>query len=163
MSEVSDIAEGRRKQLDSTRELSEGYEEVGVLGELAFAQIAGLEIDSNTYKGGDNGVDFVVPLTIDVKTARKPFNLIVEEGKVKSLIYILYGMVDKPYPVGWEWGINIKNAPTKDFGYGVINHYIPAQQLKPVNELLLLLGLEPVPVEVKEETIDEMLERVFPD
>lgn len=163
MSDATEIAEGRRKQIASTRELSEGYEEVGVLGELAFAKIAGLEIDSNSYKGGDNGVDFVVPLTIDVKTARKPFNLIVEEGKVKSLVYILYGMAEEPYPVGWEWGVNVKNAPTKDFGYGVVNHYIPAQQLRPINELLILLELALIEPKVVEEPIEEMLERIFPD
>ena len=85
-----------------------------------------------------NGIDFLLPLyfTIDVKTAKKAYNLLLEEGKVLSDIYVLadYNGGDT-FLVGWEWGKILKQAPTKDFGYGVINHYIASEELRPMREL----------------------------
>ena len=37
--------------------------------------------------------------------------------------------------LGWEWGKTLIQAPTKDFGYGVINHYIPAEDLRPISTI----------------------------
>ena len=64
---------------------------------------------------------------VDVKAANKPLNLIVEVGKVKAeTIYILARAIglEGAQLLGWEWGRSLLQAPRRDFGYGVINHYI---------------------------------------
>jgi len=124
----------------SSRPLSEGYEGVGIAGEWAFAQFCGLMPDLERKPGGDKGIDFVVPLffTVDVKTARKAGNLIHEQGKPFADIFILAEYDDDAKAaqlVGWEWGAKLRIAPTKDFGYGVINHYIPRAQLRNMRDL----------------------------
>jgi hypothetical protein len=119
------------------RPLSDGYEEVGLAGEAAFAAATGLEIDTEDRPGGDAGRDFILPLTIDVKTARKAFNLIVEVGHVNSDIYVLAEFKDgKAEMVGWAWGKELRSRPTRDFGHGVNNHFIPREELRPMGPLL---------------------------
>jgi hypothetical protein len=134
----------------SHRPLSEGYELVGLRGEEAFAQMFGLDMDLSRRPGGDGGMDFVVTMMVkppvifqykvDIKSARKPFNLIVEKGKVDAkTIYVLghyLELIDKVTPIGWEWGATLLAAPTATFGgHGVLNHYIPRERLRPMREL----------------------------
>lgn len=138
--EVSTIADIRRKDVPSTRILADNYEEIGVIGEMEFANEVGLEIDRNQYKGGDKGIDFKLELTIDIKTANHPTKLLVEQGHVNATIYVLYGVSDMiAYPVGWEWGSKVKEVPPIDTGRGVINHYIKAEELKSVDSLIRLV------------------------
>lgn len=124
----------------SQRVLSTNHDDVGLAGEFAFGEFSGLWPDTSLHPSGDNGIDFRVPLvfTVDVKTARKPLNLIHEEGKPFVDIYVLAGFDDdtrKAWLIGWEWGSVLKNAPTGDFGHGVINHFIAAEQLRTMDEL----------------------------
>jgi len=130
------IHEGQSSQ----RILSENHDAVGMAGEWAFGELSGLWPDTEERPGGDGGKDFALPLrfTVDIKTARKPYNLIHEQGKPFADIFILAQYDEetgKANPIGWQWGAALKKAPTKDFGYGVINHYIPADKLKPIEEL----------------------------
>lgn len=130
----------------SSRPLSEDYEYVGLLGESKFGELSGLMPDLQRKLSGDNGVDFVVPLkfSVDVKTARKAYHLIHEQGKNFADIYVLASFDDETQSVklvGWEWGATLKRAPIKDFGYGIMNHYIPAKDLKPMDELKKRMGL----------------------
>lgn len=127
-------------QHSSCRPLSEDYEYVGLLGEVRFAETLNLSVDLSTRPKGDNGIDFYTPIgTIDVKTARKAYNLIVEKGKVFADIYVLAQYADdKVAFLGWEHGDEIKQCPTRDFGYGIINHYKPVSQLK---HMMLLKGM----------------------
>ena len=122
----------------SQRILSEDYNLIGVCGEDAFAKEFNLEVDDSIKPSGDNGTDFVLNLgfSIDVKTAKLPYNLLLEVGKPVADIYVLadYNNGDTKL-IGWEWGLRLSQAPTKDFGYGVINHYIPAGNLRPMGEL----------------------------
>ena len=141
--EIFEIARQRsdtHKDHASQRVLSEDYNVVGISGEAAFAEDFSLEVDKSIKPSGDNGIDFLLPLyfTVDVKTAKKAYNLLLEEGKVLSDIYVLadYNEGDT-FLVGWEWGKILKQAPTKDFGYGVINHYISAEELRPMRELYI--------------------------
>ena len=124
----------------SSRPLSEKYEEVGLLGELEFAKQTGYMLDMERRLSGDKGVDFVVSvkMTVDVKTARKPGNLIHEQGKTFADIYVLAGYNEDGSVelIGWEFGSTLLRAPVKDFGYGILNHYIPAKQLKPMSSLI---------------------------
>ena len=67
----------------TSRPLSKEYELVGLSGEVAFSKETGYPLDLRTRIGGDNGVDFYTSLgTVDVKTSRKPYFLVVEQGKV---------------------------------------------------------------------------------
>jgi hypothetical protein len=125
----------------TSRPLSPDYEFLGLSGELEFAQQTGVMIDLERRLDGDKGVDFVVPvrLSVDVKTARKPFHLIHEAGKKFADLYVLAKYDDekeKADLIGWEFGSALKAAPTKDFGYGIINHYIPAGDLRPMHTLI---------------------------
>ena len=128
------------KNHESQRVLSEKHNEVGMAGEFSFGEFCGLWPDTESKPGGDGGIDFTVPLkfTVDVKTARKPGNLIHEQGKPVADIYVLAGYDDqseKATLLGWQWGATLAAAPVRDFGYGVINHYIPQSQLRPMSEL----------------------------
>lgn len=133
----------------SSRPLSENYELVGLRGEDVLARTFGVKVDMSRRLDGDNGVDIWINLSvggeirkypIDIKTARKPFNLIVEQGKVKrGTIYILAGYNDRDDDaslIGWEWSRTVSLAPIKDFGYGILNHYINRAKLRRIKELL---------------------------
>lgn len=130
----------------SSRPLSEGYERLGLVGEYQFAKEFGFEVDEHLRPEGDGGKDFPSSLgTIDVKTARKAFNLIVEEGHVESDIYVLaqyHDNTDSANLLGWAYKEEVLAAPTKDFGYGVINHYIPKKKLYKMESLQEKFNLE---------------------
>ena len=124
----------------SSRPLSINYEGVGISGEVAFSAFSGIACDLSERPSGDKGIDFIVPLlfSIDVKTARIPNHLIHEKGKDFVDIYVLAEYVADGKPanlIGWEYGIKLKNAPFKDFGYGIINHYIHRSKLRPMADL----------------------------
>jgi hypothetical protein len=124
----------------SQRILSDKHDLVGMSGELAFGEFSGLWPDTSLKREGDSGVDFRIRLefTVDVKTARKALNLIHEQGKPFADIYVLAQFNEDNNSstlLGWELGRILKGAPTRDFGYGVINHYIPAEKLRPMNAL----------------------------
>lgn len=143
MNDFISSAAARRSAIHAThassRPLSDGYDEIGLLGEVAFGQFCGMCPDFSTRPDGDKGVDFVVPLlyTVDVKTARKANNLIHEAGKpMPADIYVLAEVVgDGAELVGWAWKKSLQEAPTRDFGHGIVNHYIPRDQLRTIREL----------------------------
>ena len=146
-SSIEDISEAREAlhaTHASSRPLSDGYERVGLIGEAEFALRYGLKFDREVRPSGDRGVDFMVPMlmSLDVKTARKPYNLIVEEGKVLADIYVLAGIDDNDRVTfhGWEHRRVIAKAPVRDFGYGVMNHYIAREKLRPMRELESRIG-----------------------
>jgi len=134
----------------STRPLSEGYDIVGAAGELAFAKEFGVKVDTMSRPEGDHGIDFQTPAgTVDVKTYRKPHHLLREVGKPHADILVLAGFDDatgEAELIGWEWDAELQKCPTKDFGYGILNHYKPADELRPISELHELIACEePVP------------------
>lgn len=141
---ISQEADARHKahvNHKSSRPLSDGYELIGLLGEVEFARQTGVMLDLDRRLDGDRGVDFIVPvrLSVDVKTARKPGNLIHEQGKPFADIYVLAGYDDnlsKAYLIGWEFGTSLKKSPVRDFGYGIMSHYIPASELRPMGSLV---------------------------
>ena len=139
LQEIADQRSDSHIGHESQRILGEDHDLVGVSGETIFAKYFGLKINDEIKPEGDDGVDFLLGLnfTVDVKTARNPYNLIVEVGKPVADIYVLADYNDgDPYLLGWEWGKNLSQDPTRDFGYGVINHYIPAEELRSLDELL---------------------------
>jgi hypothetical protein len=128
------------KDQKSHRQLSDDYEYVGILGEMDFADEYGFTFNDELYIAGDGGVDFSFhtkdtrKYTIDVKTAQRPKNLIVEVGKITSDIYILRGFKDdSTYAIGWETKTNIAKAQTGTMlGHNVVNHIISAKDLLPM-------------------------------
>jgi len=131
----SDKRESIHANHESSRPLSDDYEYLGLAGEWMLGELCGLMPNLTLMPNGDGGVDQMIPLffSFDVKVARKPFNLIHEQGQPFADIFILGRYIEdekRGEPIGWEWGSVLKRAPVKDFGYGVINHYIPAGKLK---------------------------------
>ena len=130
----------------SSRPLSDDYEYVGLKGEEQFAKEFDLELDRELRPGGDKGIDFITIVgRIDVKTARKPYNLIVEEDKVKADIYVLAiyrDYDDDAVLLGWAFKDEVLNAPVKDFGYGIMNHYISRKELHPIEALKVIVSPE---------------------
>jgi len=130
----------------STRPLSDAYDLVGAAGEVAFAEEFGLEVDAEERPAGDHGIDFQTPAgTIDVKTYRKPHHLLREVDKPHADILVLAGFDDatgEAELIGWEWDTEMVKCPRKDFGYGILNHYKLADELKPISELHELIACE---------------------
>lgn len=139
------------------RPLSKGYEELGVVGEWAFAEMCGLMPRTQPGKGGDGGYDFQLPVvfTVDVKTARKADKLLVEEGKIKADIYVLARYVESETVeldaravyvsgeaelVGWCWATQVKAVEPRDTGRGIVNHCVPRESLRPMAELKRMMG-----------------------
>lgn len=125
----------------SSNPVVEDRELVSLVGEAEFSRCSGLPLDLRRRPGGDGGIDFVAPIrfTIDVKTSRKPFNLIAEQGKVTADIYVLAGYSDEDSQsrlLGWHWGSVLRAAPVKNFSPKIISHYIPAGELRGMEELL---------------------------
>ena len=88
---------------------------------------------------GDKGIDFHTPWgTLDVKTARKPKNLLVKKQEIGRVADVLVqaGWNEKLQGVellGWYIGQDMRDLQglqePKDFGYGIINYFVPASQL----------------------------------
>lgn len=141
---ITDLATHRKSLHDgkpgNRPGLSDGYEEIGLLGEIEFGKFSGICPDFTDRPDGDNGYDFVVPMlyTLDVKTFRKAHNLIHEAAKpLLSDIYVLAHHVDgRTELVGWEWRRTLLDAPTRKFHPdGPVNRYIPREKLRPMSEL----------------------------
>lgn len=144
--EIAKIREGGKTGFNSHRPLSTDYEVIGVMGEMAFSEFSTMPVDESRKINGDKGTDFTLALKIDVKTARQPHHLIVEEGKVISDIYVL-AKADPTYSadvelLGWMWGYKVKKAPVDDgrrFKNGIRNHFIPVEGLYPMELLKNIL------------------------
>ena len=88
--------ENLHKNHASSRPLSKNYEYLGLKGEAKFSEEFEIPMDNKLRPSGDGGRDFPSVLgNIDVKTARKAFNLLVEVGKVVSDVYVLAKYTDK--------------------------------------------------------------------
>lgn len=132
--------------------MSDGYEVVGAYGEIVWARMHGLPDPEQFGDGGDGGRDFlhqvrtdtggVKPISVDIKTARKAYNLLVPVGDVRADVYVLAAYVEtaRQSPrikfVGWELSSAITRAPSRKFHErGQLNHFISASALRPMNSL----------------------------
>lgn len=117
---------------------------VGLVGERYWCHdLLGLPVQLDYRRGGDNGSDMTLPdgRTIDVKTYRKPFNLVVQQGKAKADIFVLLGYREEDKSVeakGWATKQEILSAPTRYFNpkNQLLSHYIPAGKLHPIQPLI---------------------------
>jgi hypothetical protein len=125
----------------SSRPLSNDHEYVGMAGEKALADFLGIPVDTKLRPGGDGGFDAVIgDVSIDIKTARKPVNLLVEARKVRAYIYVLAGYDDDTETaelIGWARGIDLLHVVPRDIGgHGVMSHWIPAGKLNKMDTLV---------------------------
>lgn len=145
--EVRALADARAEQHEgkiSCRPLSKDYELIGLVGEEAFALEFGMGTDHHRLTPhGDGRIDFHSPAgTIDVKTAEKAYNLLMERGKPHADILVLakFNRGDTTATLlGWEYSSEMEKMPYKDFGYGIINHYKHNTQLRPIEELYSMI------------------------
>ena len=135
---IADIRAAGKGNFQSCRPLSPDYEIIGVFGEAAFACKFDVPMDTTRRIDGDDGYDFLIcTLRIDVKTAAKPYNLIIEKGKTDGAdIFVLAGYNGNGARlIGWEWNFIMVECPVKDFGYGISNHYKPSDNLRSMTSL----------------------------
>lgn len=130
----------------SHRPLSEGYELVGLAGEKAFCEWAGIELDLTLRPKGKRINYRVKGKKIDVLTARKPNHLLVEKGKVRADIYVLCAYRDHDGTarlLGWADKEMVQKASAWDVGgMGVVSHAIWHTELRPMRDLEAVLGIE---------------------
>jgi len=143
------IAEERHrihKNQKSHRKFSDNYELKGIIGEYCFAKKYNLPFDEKLRPSGDGRKDFIVgKFSLDVKTASIPNNLIVEKDKRHAVILILAGISEDLREItflGWELSAIMKYMPFKDFGYKVINHYLNKKDLRPMDQLEIIIKKE---------------------
>ena len=137
----------------SHRPLSKDYEYISLVGEEQFAKEFKVLRDKSLRVAGDGGWDFDLGFAkVDVKTARRPRNIIVEHGKlVDSLIYCQArydDATDTAQLLGWAYGHELSRA-YKDFGYGVLNHWLLVTQSKSMKELKELYAPSPIQLAFK--------------
>ena len=145
------------KNQASCRPLSTGkimHNLVGVAGERQFSIEFDLFFDEEracTRPEGDDGWDFWVLEGTDVKTAQKPGNLLVEEGKVKCAIYVLAGFegdLDQYHITfyGWATAAEVLEKVPELWPMMIVNHIIPRRDLRPMSKLHELIdAVRPVP------------------
>lgn len=130
---------------------------VGTIGELAFAEYADLQIDSDIYEHGDQGVDFSVEIdgrryTVDIKIRRQePFAFWVRTDRLHAEYNILGHLqapVD-PYRFDWEdldtiasWKVTFLGAATKE---ELLDAKIVQSDAGHQNYSILVEHLHPIP------------------
>jgi len=129
---------------------------VGLMGEMAFAIYAGLEIDTELVERSDGGVDFEVSIdgverTVDIKTSQKdPHALPVKEYRVGSDYYILAHLEDGLEGDLEAATVRLIGAATKEMvfdadreksKYGHYNYQLPVSSLKPIPARESIVGV----------------------
>ena len=121
---------------------------IGISVELAFEKRYGLLMDRSLKPYGDDHVDFRFKwrghdVTLDVKGARKPYNLLIKEWEIEKAakITVLAGFNDfKVWFIGWEFRDIMATMPIKVFHWGGIrNYYRHASELRPMEKLEQML------------------------
>jgi len=120
---------------------------VGLMGEMAFAIYANLEIDTELVKWTDEGVDFKVTIdgterTVDVKTSQKePYALFVKEWRVDSDYYILGHLEDETVTfLGAATKEMVLEGKHKESKFGHYNYEVPVRSLNPVPDSESIVG-----------------------
>ena len=112
---------------------------IGLMGEMAFAIYADLQIDTEIYGWTDDGIDFEamiegVEMTVDVKTSQKePYALPVKEGRVNSDYYVL-GHLDGTTVtfLGAATKETVLDRDRTKSKFGHYNYQVPVSELNPV-------------------------------
>lgn len=112
---------------------------IGLMGEMAFAIYADLQINAEIYGWTDDGIDFEamiegVEMTVDVKTSQKePYALPVKEGRVNSDYYVL-GHLDGTTVtfLGAATKETVLDRDRTKSKFGHYNYLVPVSALEPI-------------------------------
>lgn len=114
---------------------------VGLMGEFAFAEYAGLTVNTSTVEWSDGGYDFDVEWngerrTVDIKTAQKePSALMVKEYAVNNADYYVLGHLDDSNVTfyGGASKDSVLNGVRKEsYQYGHTNYTLGLHSLEPL-------------------------------
>ncbi len=128
------------------RILADGYELVGLAGEQAFCDWAGISPDLSLKPKVNGGYQHKINgRKVSIKPYRKPNNLLVEEGKVRADIYVLALYRDATQDatlLGWATKDEVLAREPYDVGgMGVVSHAIHHTALHDMDELRGVLGI----------------------
>jgi hypothetical protein len=128
----------------------------GLLGQRRLAYLTGGVMDMRILPGGDGHLDQWLDTIhgrypADVKTARWPKDLIVsvdQMSKVKrKTIFILAQLLNAEADkmewdaelLVWNWDSELRKSEPKDYGFGIMNYWIPRNECRDIYELLALV------------------------
>lgn len=114
---------------------------IGIAGEIKFAERYNLKPDLKIRPNGDGHIDFeivvneITPITIDVKTAQKAYNLLVKKWEIEKCSDILVLAQFHPDKsvgfLGWTTKKKMKTMPIKIFSsLNIENYYMPVRDLE---------------------------------
>jgi len=155
--EVADARDASHKNSDGcfTSNKKDSHR-IGAAGEWIFAKWFNIPYDiaeHTEHPEGDGGIDFTVyltkhryPLTIDVKTARNPYYLLVKDHLIgrgaQLLVLLAFDDATKACSfVGFEWRRVMAQMPVRTFGHPQKNYYRPREKLHQWGELCALMAL----------------------
>ena len=112
---------------------------VGLMGEMAFAIYAELQINTEVVGWTDEGVDFEVTIegierTVDIKTSQKePYALPVKESRVNSDYYVLAHLEGTTVTfLGGATKEVVLDRDPKKSKFGHYNYVVPVSALEPI-------------------------------
>jgi hypothetical protein len=124
----------------ANRKWSDDYVRVWLAGEIALADFTGVKPDFTSKLKGDGGTDSVITFkdgstwTVNVKTSKKPYNLLAEPNRSRADIYMLaqyFPETRRASLLGWHWGSVIYNKPTRTLNLnGKPLHCLPIEELR---------------------------------
>lgn len=121
---------------------------LGISGEWSFEHITGLPMDRSLKPDGDDHVDFTFKwnghsVTVDVKVARKPYNLLIKEWEIEKAAKITVLAHFDNFKVrflGWEFKDVMEQMPVKVLHWGGIRNYCrKAENLRPMEKLYQMI------------------------
>jgi hypothetical protein len=158
---IADTRRSAHKRRGSRRGLTKNFEEIGVAGELAFEIWSGIPMDRKPRPRGDSTDFWIANRRIDIKCYTRPICLLVERAKANQDYYVLAGWRNEKEIslLGWADLETVLAAPYRDFGRGIVNYYIDAENLAPMGNLVDTIhrGNIPAPA-VKRVTPERMRE-----
>ena len=129
---------------------------IGIAGEIAFGKLYDLDPDLEIKPNGDNHIDFNllindIKVTIDIKTAQKPFNLLIKKWEIEKcadvLVLAKYLDIDNIEFIGWTTKKIMKKQPTKVFSsLNIENYYLHHTELFKMKDLDKLLKREGIKI-----------------
>lgn len=152
MNEIHSLAIARQDAhpTGSPRYYENPYTEhiIGMAGEIAFGKRYCLNVDKSIRPDGDGHVDFRAVMnngkviTIDIKTALKPYNLLIKEWEINKCATVLvlaqYDPANEEVSfLGWQTKGVMRTMSKKVFSprLGIMNYFCPRDQLRNMEEL----------------------------
>jgi hypothetical protein len=157
---IADTRRSAHKGRSSRRGLTKNFEEIGVAGELAFEVWSGIPMDRKPRPRGDSTDFLIANRRIDIKCYTKPICLLVERAKANQDYYVLAGWENEKEIslLGWADLETVLAAPYRDFGRGIVNYYIYAENLASMDDLIdTVRRPEPPTIRVTPERMREIM------